>query len=154
MPTGLSTSRQAPDRSRARVKGKEVRMAPPVKPTPIRKPRIAVILALAVMTVSMHLGYAAVPQETGPVHLGRHQRKALQKTAHTADDFWVLSKYYAQESERLERKAKAHQEEAEGYASGRVFEPKFPGGLLAHCRHFAWYYHQKAEQRKSLATHY
>jgi hypothetical protein len=37
-----------------------------------------------------------------------------------------------------------------------VFEPKtgFPGGLLAHCRYFAWYYHQKAEQQRSLAAYY
>ena len=113
-------------------------------------------LALAALIISVHPSYSAVPGENGRVHLNRHQLRTLQTTAHTADDFYLLSEYYAQEGQRLERKAKEHQEEAEGYASGRVFEPKtgIPGGLLAHCRYFAWYYHQKAEQQKSLATHY
>jgi hypothetical protein len=110
---------------------------------------------MAALTISARLGYAAVPEEKGPTHLNNHQLKTLQKTAHTADDFCLLSKFYAQESARLERKAREHQEEADGYASRRVFEPKtgFSGGLLAHCRYFAWYYHQKAERQRSLAAY-
>jgi hypothetical protein len=29
----------------------------------------------------------------------------------------------------------------------------FPG-LLAHCRYVAWYYHQKADNKRGLAAHY
>lgn len=116
----------------------------------------AVLVVITAVTISVGFGYAAVPEDKGSVHLSKHQLKTLQKTAHSADDFCLLSKYYSQESERSERKAKQHEEEADGYASRRVFEPKtgLPGGLLAHCRYFAWYYHQKAEKQKSLAAHY
>lgn len=121
--------------------------------TRFRFPAFVIVTAL---TFLVPLGNAAVPGDNGSVHLSRHQLKTLQKTARTGDDFCLLSKYFTQQSDRLERNAKEHQEEADGYASRRVFEPKtgLPGGLLAHCRYFAWYDHQEAEKKKSLAAPY
>jgi hypothetical protein len=152
----MFTSRQSPERHSASIlRRKQLGSATLVKSTLISRFRAGVLVVIAALTISARFGYAAVPEEKGPTHLNKHQLKTLQKTAHTADDFCLLSKFYAQESEHLERTAMEYEEQADRYAS-RLFNPKtgFPGGFLGQCRYLASYYHHKAEQRESLATHY
>ena len=121
----MFTSRQSSERhSDSKLQPKQLGAATLLKSTLISRFRAGVLVVLAALTISVRFGYATVPEEKGPTYLNKHQLKTLRKRAHTADDFCLLSKSYAQESARLERKAREHQEEADGYASGRVFEPK------------------------------
>jgi hypothetical protein len=149
-------SRQSPERhSASLLRRKEIGAATLVKSTLMSRSRIAVLVVIAALTISARAGHAAVPEKKGPTHLNKHQLKTLKKSAHTPDEFWLLSKYYGQESEHQERTAMEYEEQADRYAS-RLFNPKtgFPGGFLGQCRYLASYYHHKAEQRERLATHY
>lgn len=112
-----------------------------------------VILLLAALTAFGGPQCVAVRSEG---QMSKKELKWLIKNGANQADFERLASYYTVQSQRLQKRADEHAEEAEGYASRRVFEPKtgIPGGLLAHCRYFAWYYREKANQAKALARHY
>jgi hypothetical protein len=112
-----------------------------------------VILLLVALTAFGDPQSVAARSE-GP--MSKKELKWLTKNGAKQADFERLASYYTIQTQRLQKRADEHAEEAEGYASRRVFEPKtgIPGGLLAHCRYFAWYYGEKANQAKVLAKHY
>lgn len=113
----------------------------------------------ALMLLSVPLAAFGDPQSVAArseCQISKKQLKWLMKDGAKPADFERLAAYYTIHSQRVQKRVDEHAEEAEGYASRRVFEPKrcIPGGLLAHCRYFAWYYQEKANQAKALATHY
>lgn len=121
--------------------------------TTLRQPfRALILLSLALAAFGDPQSVAARSE----VQMSKKELKWLTKNGAKQADFERLASYYSIQNQRLQKRADEHAEEAEGYASRRVFEPKtgIPGGLLAHCRYFAWYYKEKANQAKALAEHY
>lgn len=94
----------------------------------------SVVFASAALTVSISTGPPSAAELRAPdrLQLSKGEVKSLLRAAHTAEGFRLLSRYYGQEGERLEQRAREHHEEAEGYASRRVFEPEqaSPAALL------------------------
>lgn len=85
--------------------------------------------------------------------LKKKELRHLIATARTEDDHLRLAAYYRCKAKLLARKAQEHADEADAFASGRLFEPKtgIPGGLLAHCRQFSAYYWQQARRAEEMA---
>lgn len=80
--------------------------------------------------------------------------KHLLNNTRTPADHLRLAAYYRHRAQKLRNRSEAHEAEAQGYASRSVFEPKtgIPGGLLRHCREWAWRYAEDAKQADALAA--
>ena len=86
--------------------------------------------------------------------LSKEQLKYLVNHAKTPADHLQLAAYYRHKAQQLRSRSAAHEAEAQGYATRAVFEPKtgIPGGLLRHCREWAWRYAEDAKQADALAA--
>ena len=80
--------------------------------------------------------------------LSKKQLKYLLNHARTPVDHLRLAAYYRHKAQQLRNRSAAHTAEADGYAKRSVFEPKtgIPGGLLRHCREWAWRYAEDAKK--------
>jgi hypothetical protein len=88
--------------------------------------------------------------------LSKKQLKYLLNHARTPADHLQLAAYYRQKAQQLRDRSAAQTTEADGYAKRTVFEPKtgIPGGLLRHCREWAWRYAEDAKKANAMAeTH-
>lgn len=109
----------------------------------------SVIVAVLVLAFSA-TAFAANPAPT----LSKKELKSLLATAKTSADHLRLAEFYRQESQRLEAKAKYHEDMATLYQNKPLpFEGKYPYGTvgLSHCRQFEQLYQTQAQEAEALA---
>ena len=99
---------------------------------------------------------STAPEPQTQQRLSRKQFKYLLHHARTPGDHLQIAAYYRQKAKQLRDRSSEYTTEADGYANRSVFEPKtgIPGGLLRHCREWAWRYAEDARKAEAMAeTH-
>lgn len=112
------------------------------------------LVSLAVFSLPAFAVQSTVPEPRTEQQLSNKQLKYLLHNARTPADHLRLAAYYRHRAQKLRNRSEAHEAEAQGYASRSAFEPKtgIPGGLLRHCREWAWRYAEDAKQADALAA--
>lgn len=139
-----------PDRATVRTRLGEMTM---------HKVNAPIMARLLLLSVVMILLPALAVESTVPAarpepQLNNKQLKYLVNHAKAPADHLQLAAYYRDKAQQLRNRSAAHTAEADGYAKRSVFEPKtgIPGGLLRHCREWAWRYAEDAKQAEALAA--
>jgi hypothetical protein len=99
---------------------------------------------------------STAPELQTEQQLSKKQLKYLLHQARTPADHLQIPAYYRQKAKQLRDRSSERNTEADGYANRSVFEPKtgIPGGLLGHCREWAWRYAEDARKAEAMAeTH-
>ena len=112
------------------------------------------LVSLVMFSLSAFAVQSTAPELQSEQKLSKKQLKHLVNHAKTPADHLQLAAYYRHKAQQLRNRSAAHEAEADGYASRTVFEPKtgIPGGLLRHCRDWAWRYAEDAKQAEALAA--
>lgn len=122
----------------------------------VHAPILASLLfaSLVMFSLPVFAIQSTAPELQTQQKLSKKQLKYLVNHAKTPADHLQLAAYYRHKAQQLRNRSAAHKAEAQGYASRTVFEPKtgIPGGLLRHCREWAWRYAEDAKQADALAA--
>lgn len=112
-----------------------------------------IVVPLLMLPLPVLAAHSAAPEPQTNEKLSNKQRKYLLHQATTPADHLRLAAYYRDKAQKLRDRAAAHDLEAGGYANRSLFEPKtgIAGGLLRHCREWAWRYAQEAKRYDALA---
>lgn len=114
------------------------------------------LVSLVMFSLPAFATQSTAPELQTEQKLSKKQLKYLLNHTRTPADHLQLAAYYRQKAQQLRDRSAVHEAEAQGYASRTVFEPKtgIPGGLLRHCREWAWRYAEDARTAEAIAeTH-
>jgi hypothetical protein len=117
----------------------------------LRKDRFLAIFTFlflaSLVGLAAEAGASAVPT--------KKQAKILEATANTPQEHLSLLMYYRDVARRFEEKVRYHEEMAEIYRKNPLpYDGKVAVPMQRHCKDWAFYFGQKAEQATVLATYH